>query len=161
MKFVLSMALVCAVCVRLWADQPLHVVTLKNCPEFEVVVAPAKISVYPVSDAAKRFTKAGSRPTLAAASYDVGVTLKTANPSLALQAIVQQISAQTARKLAKFFDTRLSAMKPATMLMAVDGNSVWCLVLTPKAEQPDAYLLSCGYVIDEAQPAASGSTMPQ
>jgi hypothetical protein len=160
MKFVLSLVFVCAVWARLGADQPLHVVTLKNCAEFELVSAPAKISVYPISDAMKRVTTTGSRPTLAAASYDVGVTVKTANPSQALQALVQQVAEQTGRKLAKFFDTRLSAMKPVTMLMAVDGNSVWCFVLTPKAEQPDTYLLSCGYVID-AEPAVPPGPAPK
>jgi hypothetical protein len=154
MKLILSLAFACAVCVRLWAVQPMHVVTLKSCPEFELVEGNGRISVYPVSDAMKQIAKKGGRPTLTAASYDVGVTLRAPTPSLALQAVVQQIAEQTDRKLAKFYNTQLSAMKPATMLMAVDGNSVWCLVLTPKAEQPDTYLLSCGYVIDEEPKAA-------
>ncbi|MBX3737569.1 MAG: hypothetical protein KF715_12805 [Candidatus Didemnitutus sp.] len=160
MKLISLLVFVCATCVRLCADQPIHVVNLKTCPEFELLPGHSQIYVYPLSERMKRVTKDGSRPRLAAADYSVGVALKTAKPNLALQAIVRQIWEQTGRKLGKFVNSTVEQMKPATMLMAVDGNSVWCLVLTPKTDQPDTYLLSCGFVIDE-EPAALPANAPK
>jgi hypothetical protein len=160
MKKILAIVAVIIAGVNVCADEAIHTIKLKSCAEFEVMSPLGWISVYPVSEGMRRVVSAGSRKTIVAADYSVGVILKTDKPGLALQAVVRQIHEQTGRPLGKFINSSLGQMAPSAMLMATDADSVWCLVLTPKGDQPNTYLLSCGFVLDgrkeapqSAQPA--------
>lgn len=91
---------------------------------------------------------AGSRKTIRAADYAVGVKIATKDPQRALQEVVGQIHDSTGRPLGKFMNSALTEIAPVAMLMAVDADSVWFIVLTPRGE-PDTYTLTCAYLIDE------------
>lgn len=156
------MKLIVILFVALWASlnlaaaDALHTIKLQSCAEFEVVSPLGWISVFPVSEGVQRVVAGGSRKTILAADYSVGVIVKTEQPSRALQAIVRQIHEQTGRPLAKFVNSNLGQMAPSAMLMASDADSVWCLVLTPKEGQPGNYVLSCGFVIDRKSETVAG-----
>jgi hypothetical protein len=148
MKTIVSIIVLFALCTILRADEALHHIELKSCANFEVISPLGIISVFPVSERMQRVVQAGNRKTIIAADYSVGVILRTKKPQLALQSIVKQIHEQTGRPLGTFMNGSLDQMAPSAMLIATDADSVWCLVLTPKGDQPDTYLLSCGFVID-------------
>lgn len=129
------------------ADEPICRIELKRCASFEVLGLNV-IDVYPVSAGMRKVVAAGSRKTIRAADYAVGIRIATRNPQRALQDIVRQIYDSTGRPLGKFMNSALEQIAPVTMLMAADADSVWFLVLTPRGE-PDVYTLTCAYLIDE------------
>lgn len=161
MKLMVALLAALVAGLNLVAAEALHTVKLQQCAEFEVVSPLGWISVFPVSEGMQRVVAGGSRKTILAADYSVGVIVKTENPSRALQAILRQIHEQTGRPLAKFINSSLGQMAPSAMLMAADADSVWSLVLTPKEGQPGNYVLSCGFVIDrKSEPVAAAAKSP-
>lgn len=145
--------LLCLVAVahRLPAADALYSVKIAASPSFEVVTATnvfGQLSMYPFSEMmAKGMQKPGGRKVIAA-DYAAGfVCIRTKEPSVAVQDIANQITRQTGLMLRKHVNSSLAVIAPTTILQAFSDTAVITLVLTPK--EPDVYLVSCSYLIEE------------
>jgi hypothetical protein len=133
------------------AADPLYTVLLAPGRHFELVGAPpagVQLSFYPLSEMMAQGSKAPHARKVVASDYlPAFATIRTDNPSLALQSLFNQIALQTGLMLRKHINTSLPAMAPATMMQAYSETAVITLLLVPK--EPGLYLASGAYVIEE------------
>ena len=142
------------------AEGALYSVKIAAAPSFEVVAAPniyGQLSMFPFSEMmAKGMQKPGGRKVIAA-DYAAGfVCIRTKEPSVAVQDIANQITRQTGLMLKKHVNSALAVIAPTTILQAFSDTAVITLVLTPK--EPDVYLVSCSYLIEERPEGSNDGT---
>lgn len=128
------------------AESALHSISLKGSASFEIVAGGA-IKIYPLSERARPMIQKSHNRSINAADYDCGTKIKTAQPKMAVQEIMRQISDQTGLPLGNFTNSRLVEAEPTVILMAAGENSVWHVVLTSKGA--DVYALTLSYLIDD------------
>ena len=130
-----------------FSQDPIYSISLKNTDTF-TIEGNRDFKIYGLSERMKPLIQEGKNRKILAADHQSGVTIRTSDPKISVQEILNQLSNQTESTLGSFRDTAFSAaLEPNILLMAVDQKSVWNILLTKKEE--NLYLLSITCLIDE------------
>ncbi len=128
------------------AEEPIVSVSLADGSSFTVEAQP-QITLFGLSERAKPMMQVRHNRPIAVAGYATGTVIRTGDPRMAVQEILHQIAEQSGRELVRIWDSRITAIEPTTLILAVGEKSVWNLLLTPKDE--GTFVLSLTCLIDE------------
>lgn len=137
----------------------LHRIILEPTATYQIVSSSHSFDVFPLSQRLHDALQQGNGRAVQAADFATAITLRTKDPTRAVQEIVQQIAKSTQRRLGVFRNSGTPTIAPAVMVMASDSNSVWFVVLTPAKDAPDTFALAVAYFIDD--PAPPGGEKPE
>lgn len=105
------------------------------------------VTIFPVSERAKPMLEGNLQKKIKAADHISGILVKTDNPDMAIQEIMNQVSEKTGEKLGRIWNSKLKKADPARILMGANKSTTWYFVLSPA---PDGdFVLTISYLIEE------------
>lgn len=107
------------------------------------------VTIYPASERVKPMLESNLQKKIKAADHVSGIVVKTENPDMAIQEIMNQVSAKTDMKLGRIWNSNLKKADPVRILMGASKSTTWYFVLSPS---PDGdYVLTISYLIEETE----------
>ena len=135
-----------ALVVTTFAQEPVHTFAFDDTDNI-TFVENRSVAIYPASERAKPFLETNIQKKIKAAGHQSGIMVKTENPDMAIQEILNQISEKTDEKISRIWNSVLTKANPTRILMGASKSTTWHLVLSPA---PDGdYVLTISYLIEE------------
>lgn len=145
MKKLITLFIVSAT-ISVFAQEPIYQFSFENTDNM-TFPADKNITIYPASERVKPMLESNLQKKIKAADHVSGIMVKTENPDIAIQEIMNQVSEKTGEKLGRIWNSVLKKADPTRILMGASKSTTWHFVLSPV---PDGdYVLTISYLIEE------------
>lgn len=138
--------LVVTLSITAFAQSPVYQFSFDDT-ENMVFVGERSITIYPASERMKPMLESNLQKKVMAADHISGIIIKTENPDMAIQEILNQMSEKTGEKIGRVWSSVLKKASPTKILMGVNKSATWYIVISPA---PDGdYVLTISYLLEE------------
>lgn len=134
--------------ITAFAQSPIYQFSFDDTEHMSFVGERA-VTIYPASERMKPMLESSLQKKIKAADHLSGIIIRTENPDLAIQDIMNQMSEKTGDKIGRVWSSVLKKASPTRIIMGVNKSATWYLVLSPA---PDGdYVLTISYLIEDNQ----------